>query len=52
MCWKAKKGSLSLHILKMLLQLNLLLMRFNLNINSKYLEEVDILDELVVDTLK
>ena len=52
MCWKAKKGSLSLHILKMLPQLNLCLMRFSLNINSKYLEEVDILDELVVDTLK
>ena len=52
MCWKAKKGSLSLHILKMLAQLNLCLMRFSLNINSEYLEEVDILDELVVDTLK
>ena len=52
MCWKAKKGSLSLHILKMLAQLNLCLMRFSLNINSEYLEEVDTLDELVVDTLK
>ena len=52
MCWKAKKDSLSLHILKMLPQLNLCLMRFSLNINSKYLDEVDILDELVVDTLK
>ena len=27
-------------------------MRFNLNTTSKYLEEVDTLDELEVDTLK
>ena len=36
----------------MLLQLNLCLMRLNLNTTSKYLEEVDTLDELVVDTLE
>ena len=52
MCWKAKKGSQSLHILKMLPQLNLCLMRLNLNTTSKYLEEVDTLDELEANTLK
>ena len=36
----------------MLPQLNLCLMHLNLNTTSKYLEEVDTLDELEVGTLK